>query len=60
MLSQQKDWIVGSRKWSVLLKFSTVFMLNGGSEKVPNYADVIYEWILRIIAQWIRQFRLAT
>ena len=57
MLSQQKDCIVGSRKWSVLQKFSTVFMLNGGSKKVPHYADVIYEWI---IAQWIKQFRLAT
>ena len=32
----------GSRKWSVMLKFNTVFMLNGGSENVPNYADVIY------------------
>ena len=27
ILRQQKDWVVGSRKWPVLLTFSTVFML---------------------------------
>ena len=27
ILRQQKDWVGGSRKWPVLLKFSSVFML---------------------------------
>ena len=42
-----KDWVGGSRKWPVLLTFSTVLMLRysmGGSEKVQNYADVIFGW----------------
>ena len=27
IIRQQKDWVVGSRKWPVLLTFSTVYML---------------------------------
>ena len=55
-----KDWVGGSRKWPVLLMFSTVFVLTshfkwvGGSEKVQNYADVKYGWSLtKIIKEGI-------
>ena len=44
----------GSRKKSVLLTFSTVFILTkwvGGSKKVQNLADVIYEWSLSQIVE---------
>ena len=44
VLRQQKDWVGGSRKWPVLLTFSTVFMLIrwvGGVQKGQKYADVI-------------------
>ena len=27
ILRQQKDWVSGSRKWTVVMMFSTVFML---------------------------------
>ena len=49
----------GSRKWPVLLTFSTVFMLTlwvGGSEKVQNYADVIYGWFPCPIVIFLRDF----
>ena len=46
ILRQQKDWVGGSRKCTVLLTFSTVCkyadIVQGSSEKVQNYADVIY------------------
>ena len=49
----------GSRKWPVLLTFSTVFMLTlwvGWSEKVQNYADVIYGWFPCPIVIFLRDF----
>ena len=40
-----KNWVDGFRKWQFLLAFSTVFMLadivGGGSEKAPEYANII-------------------
>ena len=46
-------WVGGSRKLSVLLMFCTVvyadltpFKWVGGSEKVLNYDDVIFIWMV--------------
>ena len=47
-ITSAKDWVGGSIKLPVLLTFSTLSMIIehlkwvGGSEKVQNYADVIY------------------
>ena len=44
---QEKDWVGGSKNWPVLLTFSTGPMMTlsvGRSEKVQNYADVIFGW----------------
>ena len=55
------NWEVGFRKWPVLpVQYYCIYAdIVGGSEKVQNYADVIYGWCLKV-SKSRKQFMVAS